>query len=114
MKTHNQSFERNRGEIVAEMNSVSRAVSGKITEKRRKLKSGKVVVYHQLQQWVDGRNVTTHIPESCVQDFREAVEGHGKLQTLVSELSVVDTKSLAENGEFKKKRRKYSEDTRLK
>jgi hypothetical protein len=43
------------------MNSVSRALASKITEKRRTLKSGKTVVYHQLQQWFVAFNFAIQI-----------------------------------------------------
>jgi hypothetical protein len=102
MKTINQSSTRSRTEVVADMNDVSRAVAGKITEKRRMLKSGKTVVYHQLQQWVDGKNVTTHIPQKCLKAFTEAVDGHEKLRSLISELSSVDTKAIIEDPAVKK------------
>jgi hypothetical protein len=93
---------RNRAEIVSEMNGIKSVVSGKITEKRRTLKNGETVAYHQLQQWVDGRNVTTHIPKERLAAFTEAVTGHAKLNDLVEELSTVDTKSIVEGVDIKK------------
>jgi len=102
MKTTHQSSTRCRTEVVADMNDVSRAVAGRITEKRRVLKNGKTVVYHQLQQWVDGKNVTTHIPKGCLTAFTEAVDGHEKLRSLISELSSVDTKAITEDPSVKK------------
>jgi hypothetical protein len=102
MKTTKQPLPRNRAEVVADMNDVSRAVAGKITEKRRTLKNGKPVVYHQLQQWVDGKNVTTHIPKGGLTAFTEAVDGHEKLRSLISELSSVDTKAITEDPAVKK------------
>ena len=97
---------RSRAEIVSDMNGIKSVVSGKITEKRRMLKNGETVVYHQLQQWVDGRNVTTHIPKERLPAFTEAVTGHAKLNDLVEELSTVDTKAVIEGAEVKKKRLK--------
>jgi hypothetical protein len=97
---------RNRAEIVSEMNGIKSVVSGKITEKRRTLKNGETVAYHQLQQWVEGRNVTTHIPKERLTAFTEAVTGHAKLNDLVEELSRVDTKSIVEGADLKKKRLK--------
>ena len=102
MKTTHQSSTRCRTEVVADMNDVSRAVAGRITEKRRVLKNGKTVVYHQLQQWVDGKNVTTRIPKGCLTAFTEAVDGHEKLRSLISELSSVDTKAITEDPSVKK------------
>ena len=94
---------RSRAEIVSEMNGITCVVAGKITEKRRVLKNGKSVVYHQLQQWVDGRNVTTHIPKERLPAFVDAVDGHAKINELVGELSAVDTKAVAEGADVKKK-----------
>lgn len=97
---------RSRAEIVSEMNGIKCVVSGKITEKRRILKNGKSVVYHQLQQWVDGRNVTTHVPKERLPAFVDAVAGHAKINELVGELSTVDTKAVTEGAGVKKKRLK--------
>jgi hypothetical protein len=53
---------------------------------------------------MDGRNVTTHIPEDRLGAFVEAVAGRGKLDTLVSELSSVDTQAILKGQASKKKR----------
>ena len=97
---------RNRAEIVSDMNSIKCVASGKITEKRRTLKNGETVAYHQLQQWVDGKNVTTHIPKDRLPAFTDAVAGHERLNNLVGELSTVDTKAVVEGVDLKKKRLK--------
>ena len=97
---------RNRAEIVSEMNSIQCVASGRITEKRRTLKNGETVAYHQLQQWVDGKNVTTHIPKDRLAAFTEAVAGYERLTNLVGELSTVDTKAVVEGVDIKKKRLK--------
>jgi hypothetical protein len=93
---------RSRAEIVSAMNSIKCVASGKITQKRRILKNGETVVYHQLQQWVDGKNVTTHIPKERLSAFTEAIAGHAELTNLVSELSAVDTKAVVEGVDLKK------------
>lgn len=95
---------RSRSEIVSDLHGVTRAISGKITKKQKRLKDGRIATYHQLQQWTDGRNVTTHIPEDRLGAFVEAVAGRGKLDTLVSELSSVDTQAILKGQESKKKR----------
>ena len=105
-KQTSQSPLRNRAEIVSDINSVKCVVAGKITEKRRTLKNGETVAYHQLQQWVEGKNVTTHIPKERLTAFMEAVAGHERLNNLVGELSTVDTKAVVEGADFKKKRLK--------
>ena len=85
---------RSREEILSDLCSIECAVSGKITVKNRPLKSGGSASYYQLQQWIEGRNVTTHIPSSKLEQFRESVAGHAKVTSLVSELSRTDTHRL--------------------
>ena len=93
---------RDRAEIVSDMNSIKCVASGKITQKRRTLKNGETVIYHQLQQWVDGKNITTHIPRERLSAFTEAIAGHAELINLVGELSTVDTKAVIEGADVKK------------
>lgn len=94
MKTTHQSRIRPREEILSDICSVECAVSGKITARERPLKNGGTGLYYQLQQWIDGRNVTTHIPASEVGRYRGAVAGHARVSALTDELSAADAQAL--------------------
>lgn len=106
MKKTTSALLRSRAEIISDMNGIECAVSGKITEKIRTLSNGETATYYQLQRWENGRNVTTHIPKERLQALAEAAAGHAKLKALVAELSVVDTKTVLDGSEPKKKRRR--------
>lgn len=105
MKKQHQSRLRPREEILSDICSVECSVSGKITARERPLKNGGMGHYYQLQQWIGGRNVTTHIPASKVGRYRDAVAGHARVSALAEELSVVDAQALGagEDDAVKKK-----------
>lgn len=98
MKKPNQSRIRPRAEILSDICSVERAVSGKITVRERPLKNGGKARYYQLQQWVGGRNVTTHIPASKIGRYEDAVAGHARISALTGELSDADAQELGADG----------------
>lgn len=105
MKNTHQSIVRPREEILSDICSVDYAVSGKITARERPLKNGGTALYYQLQQWVGGRNVTTHIPASEVDRYRDAVAGHERVSALTDELSAADMQALgAGKGDDAKKK----------
>lgn len=96
---------RPRAAILSDICSVECAVSGKITVKERPLKNGGIARYYQLQQWVGGRNITTHIPASKIGQYKDAVAGHARITALTGELSDADAQKLGadETADVKKK-----------
>jgi len=97
---------RGRSAILADIATVGLVIAGTLTEKRRELKGGGTAVYHQLQRWEGGRNVTAHVPQDKVEAVREGIAGRRRLEALLAELSAADTAgALAGGNEVKKKRR---------
>jgi hypothetical protein len=89
---------RDRAAILADINAVENAVAGTLTEKRRGLKGGGTAVYHQLQRWEGGRNVTVHVPASRVEAVRAGIEGRRRLDALLAELAAADTAAALSGG----------------
>ena len=108
MKKPTQSRMRPRAEILSDICSVESAVSGKITVRERPLKNGGKARYCQLQQWVGGRNVTTHIPASKIGRYTDAVAGHARISALTGELSDADAQELGADETASAKKKKLS------
>jgi hypothetical protein len=109
MKTTKASAQRDRSAVLADISAVGHAIAGTLTEKRRELKGGGTAVYHQLQRWEGGRNVTVHVPADKVDAVRAGIDGRMRLEALLEELSAADTaEALAAGDDAKKKRRKPS------
>ncbi len=112
MKTSRTVKPRDRAAILADIGAVGHAIAGTLTEKRRELKGGGTAVYHQLQRWEGGRNVTVHVPEDKVGAVRAGIAGRERLEALLEEVSAADTaEALAGGDDAKKKRRKPSGDS---
>jgi hypothetical protein len=102
---------RDRAAILADINAAGNTVAGTLTEKRRELKGGGTAVYHQLQRWEGGRNVTVHVPEGRVEAVRAGIEGRRRLDALLAELAAAGTAAALSGGAddpVKKKRRRPS------
>jgi len=104
---------RDRSAILAEIGAVENAIAGTLTEKCRELKGGGTAVYHQLQRWKDGRNVTVHVPADRVEAVRAGIAGRARLESLLQELADADTEAALAGGDpDKKKRRRPSGSSR--
>jgi hypothetical protein len=102
---------RDRAAILADIGAIQSTVAGTLTEKRRGLKGGGTAVYHQLQRWEGGRNVTVHVPEERVEAVRAGIGGRKRLDALLAELAAADTAAAlsgAADDPDKKKRRRRS------
>ena len=109
MKTTRARAPRDRAAVLADIAAVGHAIAGTLTEKRRELKGGGTAVYHQLQRWEGGRNVTVHVPADKVETVRAGIAGRARLEALLEELSAADTaEALAAGDDAKKKRRRRS------
>ena len=109
MKTTQAGQTRDRSAILADISAIENAIAGTLTEKRRELKGGGTAVYHQLQRWEGGRNVTVHVPAGKVGSVRAGIAGRARLDALLHELAAADTEAALDGGDpDKKKRRKPS------
>ena len=85
---------RRMAEILGELENIPFAIQGKISQNRKKLADGTIVVYHNLQWWQDGKNHAVHIPENRLAEFEEAVKGGKRAKELLMELSRCDAEAV--------------------
>ena len=105
MKTSHAVQSRDRAAILADINTVGSCIAGTLTERRRELRGGGVAVYHQLQRWEGGRNVTVHVPPDKVQAVRAGIAGRERIGALLEEVSAADTAEALAGGDGVKKKR---------
>ena len=60
--------------VSAESENNTCVVNGTLTVKRHVCKDGTTSVYHQLQRWAGGRNVTVGVPSGQVDKIRRGIE----------------------------------------
>jgi hypothetical protein len=72
--------------ILKEINAIPYAVPGTLTTKRYTKNDGSISVYHQLQQTVDGKNVTQYVPRDKFERVRQGVENFQRREKLLDEL----------------------------
>jgi hypothetical protein len=106
MKTTQAGQARDRSAILADINAIENAIAGTLTEKRRELKGGGTAIYHQLQRWEGGRNVTVHVPSDKVGAVRAGIAGRARLDALLHELAAADTGAALAGGDADKKKRR--------
>jgi len=93
-----------RREILAEIGQIPVVIAGTLTTRQRRRGKGQLIVHHQLQRWMEGRNNTRHVPSDRVPAVHAGVEGYRRVQTLIDELARLDeATALATNGDSKKK-----------
>jgi hypothetical protein len=106
MKTPQTRQARDRSAILADISDIENAIAGTLTEKHRELKGGGTAVYHQLQRWDGGRNVTVHVPSDKVVAVRAGIAGRARLDALLRELAAADTEAALAGGDTDKKKRR--------
>ena len=87
MKTTQPSSGRTRAEILASIANLPGSVQGSISSYTVPTSSGRMITYHKLQYWANGRNHSVHIPGERLAEFKSAVENGGKLRGLLAELT---------------------------
>lgn len=105
MKNTHPIHHRPRATILSDLMAYEHVALGTITQKRQVYKNGNVGIYHQLQRWENGRNVTTYIPVGKLAQFEEAVRNGDSLTRLLGELSDADCATMTEGGTTLKKKR---------
>jgi hypothetical protein len=91
--------------ILAEISAIGNIVAGTLCEFR---KGGSDTPHYHLQQWKDGKNVSTHVPRGSVASVREGIENRRRMEALTAELAAAGTAAAlaGDAGDGDKKKRK--------
>jgi hypothetical protein len=105
MKDTNRLLSERRREILAQIGQVPVMIDGTLSQRERKRGGARAMIYHQLQRWRGGRNDTRHIPFERVAAVRQGIDGHERVQALITEIARLDERAVlgATSGDSKKK-----------
>jgi len=105
MKDTNRLMSERRREILAQIGQVPVIIDGTLSHRERKRGGARAMVYHQLQRWRGGRNDTRHIPSERVEAVRQGIDGHERVQALITEIARLDERAVlgTASGDSKKK-----------
>lgn len=104
MNNQSDSNIRCRAEILADIIGLPAAIQGTLSPYTVTTSSGNKLTYYNLQFWNGEKNVSMHVPNTKLDEFRQAVENGKKAKDLLQELSARDSQTILSASDALKKR----------